>query len=184
MKDASNHPQKPKEVLVGDITYLPTGNGFSYLASFQDKLTRRIVGWKVSDEMSEALVIEALQQAIRRGYVSKGAIIHTDRGSQYSSKAFREVLKKYKLRQSMSGKGNCYDNAQAESFFARYKIELLENGRFENLDQARAETFSYVEGYYNRKRRHSSLGYVSPNEFEMRFVNNNREGEITETSLS
>jgi putative transposase len=99
-------------------------------------------------------------------------IIHTDRGSQYSSNNFRGVLKEEGLRQSMSGKGNCYDNAQAESFFARYKIELLEGGQFENVSEAISETFAYIEGYYNRTRRHSSLGYLSPANFEKMFREN------------
>lgn len=98
--------------------------------------------------------------------INKNAIIHTDRGSQYASVEYRRLLFINGLRQSMSGKGNCYDNAQAESFFSRFKAELIEDGIFESIEQARTEIFSYIEGYYNRIRRHSSLGYVSPLEFE------------------
>ena len=167
LETAENKPSNPKSVIIGDITYLPLSNGkFAYLSSFQDKFTRRVVGWKVSERMTEDIVIESLQQGIERGFINKEAIIHTDRGSQYSSRNFRKLLNRHRLRQSMSGKGNCYDNAQAESFFARYKIELLEGGCFENVNHARSETFSYIEGYYNRKRRHSGIGNQSPNDFE------------------
>ena len=116
--------------------------------------------------MTAELVVRALAMGLRRGLVAKNAIIHTDRGSQYVSNIYRELLQRHDLRQSMSGKGNCYDNAQAESFFARYKTELVEGGLFETVEQARSETFSYIEGYYNRIRLHSGLGYLSPMEFE------------------
>jgi putative transposase len=165
-----NKEVTPKSVIISDITYLPMANGsWSYLASFQDKFTRRIIGWKVSKTMTEDLVIEALKKALSGGYIEKNAIIHTDRGSQYSSNNFRKLLKEHSLRQSMSGKGNCYDNAQAESFFARFKIEVLEKGKFEDLAQAISETFSYIEGYYNRTRLHSGLNYQSPEQFERTY---------------
>ena len=116
---------KPKAVLVGDITYLPLINGkWCYLASWQDKVSKRVAGWKVADRMTDDLVIGALDKALTRGLVAKDAIIHSDRGSQYSSNNFRKLLKQQGLRQSMSGKGNCYDNAQAESFWARFKPNL------------------------------------------------------------
>jgi len=123
MKEVS--VSKPKTVLVGDITYLPLANGkWCYLASWQDRVSKRVAGWKISDRMTDDLVIEALDKALMRGLAAKDAIIHSDRGSQYSSNAFRKLLSKNGLRQSMSGKGNCYDNAQAESFWARFKTEL------------------------------------------------------------
>jgi transposase InsO family protein len=153
--------------LVGDITYLPLQNGrFCYLATFQDKFTRRIVGWQVSERMTAQLVIDAFNRARRRGLIKRAAIIHTDRGSQYASVEYRHLLYIHGYRESMSAKGNCYDNAQAESFFSRFKAELVEGGVFESIEQARSEVFSYIEGYYNRIRRHSSLGYMSPLEFE------------------
>ncbi len=168
LKEAS--PRVPKTVLVGDITYLPLRDGkWCYLASWQDKVSKRVTGWKVSERMTDDLVIDALEKALMRGYIAKDAIIHSDRGSQYSSNDFRKLLSKNGLRQSMSGKGNCYDNAQAESFWARLKTELLEGGAFRSVEEARSETFSYIEGYYNRIRRHSTLGYISPEEFEKRF---------------
>jgi transposase InsO family protein len=173
LKDESV-PNLPKAVLVGDITYLPLSNGkWCYLAAFEDRVSRRVAGWKVSMRMTDSLVIGALDKALTRGFVRRGAIIHSDRGSQYNSRAFRELLAKHGLRQSMSGKGNCYDNAQAESFWARFKTELLDGGLFESVDQARSETFSYIEGYYNRIRKHSSLGYMSPEQFERQFENQN-----------
>ena len=170
--EAANEPQKPGEVIVGDITYLPTRGGrWSYLASWQDKFTRRVVGWAVDDAMTEELIIKALGKAIIGGALQVGTIIHTDRGAQYVSQNFRALLAAQGCRQSMSRRGNCYDNAMAESFFSRFKAELLEAGIFECVEQARGETFSYIEGYYNRVRRHSALGYKSPEEFERDFKN-------------
>jgi len=162
----------PKTMLVGDITYLPLANGkWCYLASWQDKVSKRVAGWKLADRMTDDLVIKALDKALMRGLVAKDAIIHSDRGSQYSSLRFRKLLSDNGLRQSMSGKGNCYDNAQAESFWARFKTELLDGRLFESVAQARSETFSYIDGYYNRIRKHSALGYKSPEQFERQFDN-------------
>jgi len=162
------------DTIVGDITYLPVRDGrWCYLAMFQDKRTRRIVGWKVSERMTADLVTEALRSGLRQGLIKRDAIIHTDRGSQYVSTQYRGLLARTGLRQSMSGKGNCYDNAQAESFFSRFKTELVEGGIFETVAEARAESFSYIEGYYNRIRLHSGLGYKSPMDYE-------RELKITE----
>jgi putative transposase len=171
------------KIIVGDITYLPLRNGkWCYLAVWQDKVTRRIIGWSLKDSMTAELVISALQKAIRKGKVKAGAIIHSDRGSQYASHSFRLLLQTNCFRQSMSGKGNCYDNAQAESFFSRFKTELLENGIFEDIEQARSEVFSYLEGYYNRVRLHSGLGYKSPMEFELEL--NNKNGGKSDSFLS
>ncbi len=168
----------PAKIIIGDITYIRLRGGkFCYLAMWQDKVTRRIIGWSLSLEMKAELVISALQKAIQKGLVKAGAIVHSDRGSQYASGGFRHLLQQNCLRQSMSGKGNCYDNAQAESFFSRFKAELMENGVFEDLEQARSEIFSYIEGYYNRVRLHSSLGYKSPIEFEMELRTKNEGGK-------
>ena len=123
--------------------------------------------------MPAGLVISALQKAISLGLVKAGAIIHSDRGSQYAAADFRSLLQANGFRQSMSGKGNCYDNAQAESFFSRFKAELVEGGVFENIEQARSEIFSYIEGYYNRTRLHSGLGYKSPMEYELELKTKN-----------
>lgn len=146
---------------------------FCYLAVWQDKITRRIIGWSLALEMTQELVVSALQKAIEKGLVLAGAIIHSDRGSQYASNGFRELLRRNGFRQSMSGKGNCYDNAQAESFFSRFKAELIEGGVFEDIEQARTEIFSYIEGYYNRVRLYSSLGNLSPMEFELEWKTKN-----------
>ena len=139
---------------------------WSYLASWQDKFTKRIVGWAIADRMTDELVTSALGKAIRSCSVRSGTIVHTDQGSQFVSHNFRRLLTEIGCWQSMSRRGNCYDNATAESFFSRFKAELLEGGMFADVAQARSETFSYMEGYYNRVRRHSSLGYQSPVEFE------------------
>jgi putative transposase len=180
-------PTEPKAVLVGDITYLPLlGGKWCYLASWQDKVSRKVAGWKVSERMTDSLVIEALDKALMRGNIGKDAIIHSDRGSQYSSGSFRKLLSKNGLRQSMSGKGNCYDNAQAESFWARLKTELLDGGAFRSVEEARSETFSYIDGYYNRIRRHSALGYLSPEQFERKFEisKNEKEGKSNRKGVS
>ncbi len=164
----------PAKIIIGDITYIRLRGGmFAYLAVWQDKVTRRIIGWSLGLEMTQELVISALEKAVRKGLIKAGAIVHSDRGSQYASGGFRYLLQQNSFRQSMSGKGNCYDNAQAESFFSRFKAELMENGVFEDFDQARSEIFSYIEGYYNRTRLHSSLGYKSPMEFEMELQTKN-----------
>lgn len=170
LKDIKIEECAPTKIIIGDITYIPLQDGsWCYLAIWQDKVTRRIIGWSLASNMTAELVISALAKAIRNGLVLAGAIIHSDRGSQYASNGFRELLRKESFRQSMSGKGNCYDNAQAESFFSRFKTELIEGGAFEDIEQARLEIFSYIEGYYNRVRLHSSLGYQSPMEFEAKL---------------
>jgi transposase InsO family protein len=162
------------KLIVGDITYLPLlGGRWCYLAVWQDKVTRRIIGWSLAETMTAEIVVSALKKARLKGLVKAGAIIHSDRGSQYASKEFRAVLQTNGFRQSMSGKGNCYDNAQAESFFSRFKAELIEGGVFENIEQAKSEVFSYIEGYYNRVRLHSGLGYKSPLEYELELKTKN-----------
>ncbi len=180
--ELENAAQRPRAVIVGDITYLPLQSGkWSYLASWQDQFSKRIVGWAVAERMTDDLVIKALEKAIRSGSVTGGTILHPDRGGQYVSNNLRALLPANKCRQSMSQRANCWDNAQAESFFSRYKAELLEGGMFEDVSQARSETFSYIEGYYNRVRRHSALGYKSPEEFEREIKT---KGESSERVVS
>lgn len=175
LQDAANSPTGRGEVFVGDITYLRLrSGGFCYLACLQDKFTRRIVGWKVAERMTAQLVIDVFLSARRRGLIDKEAIIHTDQGSQYAALEYRRLLYIGGFRQSMSRKGNCYDNAQAESFFSRFKAALVEGGIFESVEDARSEVFSYIEGYYNRIRLHSSLGYQSPLQFENELKIKNR----------
>ena len=183
LKDLSLAECSPAKVIIGDITYIRLRGGkFCYLAVWQDKVTRRIIGWSLAREMTAELVISALQKAIRKGLIKASAIVHSDRGSQYASTGFRYLLQENAFRQSMSGKGNCYDNAQAESFFSGFKAELIEGGVFEDIEQARSEIFSYIEGYYNRVRLHSSLGYKSPMEFEMELKTKN--GGMIDSFLS
>ncbi len=164
-------PTKPNEVMVGDITYLPlqTG-GFAYLATWTDLFSRLVVGWEVLAHMEESLIIAAFEKAWRKRIKLAGAIVHSDRGGQYASTKFRQLLQRAGCRQSMGRAGESYDNAYAESLFSRYKAELLEGGAFADVAEARLETFNYIEGYYNRIRRHSALGYVSPEAYERKFV--------------
>jgi putative transposase len=170
----------PGKIIIGDITYIRLRGGrFCYLAVWQDRMTQRIIGWSLSLEMTAELAIFALKKAVNRGWIKAGAIVHSDQGSQYASNAFRQLLQKEGFRQSMSSKGNRYDNAQAESFFSRFKAELIEDGVFEDLEQARSEIFSYIEGYYNRVRLHSSLGYKSPMKL---FDSDKLTSYLTETS--
>ncbi len=178
LQNGMNAPTAKGEVIIGDITYLPLlGGGFCYLACFQDKFTRRIVGWQVSSRMTVQLVMDAFSSARRRGLIKRGAIVHTDQGSQYAAVEYRRLLYIGGFRQSMSRRGNCYDNAQAESFFSRFKAELVENGVFESVADAKSEVFSYIEGYYNRIRLHSGIGYRSPLDFEKQLENKMRSKE-------
>lgn len=164
-------PAAPNEVFVGDITYLPLqGGGWAYLATWTDLYSRRVVGWAVADHMEEGLVLEAFLKVLQQRRLAPGAIIHSDRGGQYAGKQFRRLLRANQLRQSMSRAGETYDNAFAESLFSRYKAELLEGGAFAEVEQARTETAAYLDHYYNPVRRHSSLGYLSPLEFERNFA--------------
>jgi putative transposase len=161
---------RPRQVIVGDITYLPLQNAdWAYLATWMDLFSRKIVGWQVADSMTAELVIEALKKAILREHLPTGLIVHSDRGGQYVDTELRKLLKQHRFEQSMSRADETYDNAHAESLFSRYKAELLEDGAFADLEQARSETFAYIEGYYNRTRRHSALGYLSPENFERAF---------------
>jgi len=160
----------PRQVIVGDITYLPLQNGkWAYLATWMDLFSRKIVGWQVAGSMTAELVIEALKKVNRRECPQAGLIVHSDRGGQYVDTELRELLKEKGFEQSMSRAAEAYDNAHAESLFSRYKAELLEGGAFADVEQARAETFTYIEGYYNRRRRHSALGYLSPDNFERAY---------------
>ncbi len=163
-------PTAPDQVWVSDITYLPlVGGGWAYLASWMDLFTRRIVGWRVDDNMEEALVIIPLRTALRIRQPPAGLVVHSDRGGQYVSNDLRELVRLWKIRPSMSRADDPYDNAFAESFWSRLKAEMLEDGAFLDVQDAKAEIFDYIEIYYNRVRRHSSLGYVSPENFECQY---------------
>jgi transposase InsO family protein len=163
-------PSKPDEVVVGDITYLPLASGrWAYLATWEDLYSRMTVGWQVEETLEEKLVIGAMQKVILRRRPKKGLIVHSDRGGQYVGEAFRRLLELHGYQQSMSRAAESYDNAYAESLFSRYKAELLEEGVFADAEEARMETFNYIEGYYNRIRRHSALGHISPEEYERKY---------------
>jgi putative transposase len=137
-----------------------------YLASVLDLFTRKIVGWKLADRMTAELVLDALDQAYASQQPPKGLIHHSDRGSQYASETYREQLEKYHMKASMSRKGNCYDNACIESFHSVLKKEFIYCTKFHTKAQAQQEIFEYIELFYNRKRIHGSLGYLSPEQFE------------------
>lgn len=156
---------QPNQVWISDITYIRTGEGWLYLASVEDLCTREVVGWAMSETMSRHLVIRAIQQAIGRHNPSQGLIFHSDRGSQYASQEVQQLLARNHMVPSMSGKGNCYDNACAESFFATLKKELIYGSKFKTRQQACSAIFEYIEVFYNRQRLHSTIGYLTPSEF-------------------
>jgi transposase InsO family protein len=163
-------PVKPDEVWVGDITYLPLAEGrWAYLAVWMDLYSRRIVGWQLENHMREELVTAALKKAMQTRSVTPGLIVHSDRGGQYAGAAFRKLLVKRRLQQSMSRADDPYDNAAMESFFTRLKAELLEDGMFDSPEDARTEIFEYIEMYYNTHRKHSGLNYQSPVEYENHY---------------
>ena len=158
-------PTHPDRAWAGDITFIPTATGWLYLAVVIDLCSRRIVGWSLDDHLRSELVVAALRQALGTRAV-QNTIFHSDRGSQYGSAAFRQVLAGAGLRQSMSARANPYDNAWSESFIGTLKGEMLQGGCFENTTDARLEIFDYIEGYYNTHRKHSALDYLTPTQFE------------------
>jgi len=158
----------PNQVWVSDITYIPTDEGWLYLASTMDLFSRRIVGWAMSARLTADIVVDALEMAIGRREPPRGLLHHSDRGVQYAAHAFRGLLERHGIDCSMSGKGNCYDNAVKESFFHTLKTELCDHEHYRTRDQARASVFDFIEVFYNRARLHSTLGYLSPAEFEQR----------------
>jgi transposase InsO family protein len=161
-------PTTPNQVWAGDITFIPVNGRWLYLAVVIDLCSRRIVGWSLADHMRSDLVLDALRQALQTRS-AKDAIFHSDRGSQYGSAPFRKALATAGLRQSMSARANPYDNAWTESFIGTLKHEMLQGRCFENASEAHIEIFEYIEGYYNTHRKHSSLGYQSPNQFEAKI---------------
>jgi putative transposase len=156
----------PDQRWASDITYIATRQGWLYLAVTMDLFSRRIVGWSMDRWMSRHLVVDALRMAINARQPTGTLIHHSDRGGQYSSDDFRNELKKYGIKPSMSSTGNCYDNAVVESFFAALKRERVNRVRYRSREQARADLFEYIEVFYNRKRRHSYIGNISPDDFE------------------
>lgn len=156
----------PDRAYVGDITYVPTGEGWLYLAVVIDLFSRAVVGWSMAENMRAELVEQALMMAIERRRPLPGLIMHTDRGSQYGADSYLGILEAYDIRPSMSRKGNCWDNAVAESFFHSLKTELIHLESFDNREQAQRAIFEYIEVFYNRQRRHSSLDYLAPLVYE------------------
>ena len=167
----------PNKIWTSDITYIRTSEGWLYLAVVLDVYTRRIVGWSISERITSEIVTAALGMAIRHQNPPEGLIFHSDRGSQYSSKTVRDLLAAQGFKQSMSSTGNCYDNAITESFFSTLKKELVYLRKFHTRSEARTEIFEFIEIYYNRERQHSSLGYLSPYEFELKILNENKKEE-------
>jgi transposase InsO family protein len=161
---------KINKVWLTDFTYIPTCEGFSYLCAFKDLCSRRIVGWAMSRKIDAQLAIKALHQAVALREPPRGLIIHSDRGSQFASNAFRKRIHDCRFKQSMSRKGNCYDNAPMESFFKSFKVEEVYHEKYETHEHAVRAANDYIERFYNPKRLHSALGYVSPTEFEQRLV--------------
>ena len=156
----------PNEKWVADITYLWTDEGWLYLAVMIDLYSRHVVGWAMSKRMTAGLVCDALHMALWRRQMPMGVIVHSDRGSQYCSSDYQALITSHRLRCSMSAKGNCYDNAVAESFFHTLKVELIHGERFSTREHMRQAVFEYIEIDYNRVRRHSANGYISPEAFE------------------
>jgi len=159
-------PSGPNESWCADITYIPTGEGWLYLAVVEDLFSRLIAGWSMAESMESRLVVDALEMALARRRPDAGLLAHSDRGSQYASDHYQRVLAAEGITCSMSEVGQCWDNAPVESFFGRLKCELAPDELFATRDQARAVIFEYLEVFYNRVRRHSSLGFLSPVEFE------------------
>jgi transposase InsO family protein len=158
--------EKKNSKWVSDITYIRTSEGWAYLCAVMDLYSRKIIGHSIKRHMRKELVIQALEQAISRRGSVEGVIFHSDQGSQYGSEAIDKSLKKNNILGSMSGKGSCYDNAVMESFFNSLKRECIGSEIFKNIQTAEKKMFKYIECYYNNKRKHSSLGYLSPVKFE------------------
>ena len=161
---------RPNAVWVSDITYIWTFEGWLYLAAILDLFSRGIVGLAMDKTIADTLTTQAIRQAILRRNPSKGLVCHTDRGSQYAGNDFKAILAQNEFIGSMSKKGDCWDNAVAESFFHTLKVELIHRNKFKTRDEAKIKIFEYVEMYYNRKRAHSTLGYLSPFEYERQTV--------------
>lgn len=160
----------PNQVWLADITYVPTGEGWLYLAAVLDLATRKVVGWAMRDHLRSELAEAALLMAMQRQRPAPGLVHHSDRGSQYAAGEYRKLLARAGLQASMSRRGNCYDNAPMESFFHTLKVELVHQRRWPTREEARRDLFAYVEGYYNRQRIHSALGYVTPEQAERKFA--------------
>jgi len=157
---------KPNQAWVSDTTFIRTRQGWLYLAMMLDLYSRQVIGWAMSERNNTQLVVDALQMATARRNMQQAVIVHSDQGSTYASGDYQRLLKENGMLPSMSRKGECYDNAVAESFFGSLKRELVDDEDYRTREQAKQSLFEYIEVFYNRQRRHSYLGYVSPNEYE------------------
>jgi putative transposase len=164
--DREFDPAGPNASWVADVTYISTREGWLYLAAVEDLFSRRVVGWSMDATMTSRLVVDALEMALARRAVGPGLVAHSDRGSQYASEHYQRRLSEERITCSMSRRGNCWDNAPMESFFASLKKELVHDEDYATHAEARASIFEYIEAFYNRVRRHSALGYVAPAEYE------------------
>ena len=164
--DRRFEPEAPNRAWTADITYVATGEGWLYLAAVEDLHSRRIVGWSMGSRIDSRLVVDALEMAISRRLPGAGLVAHSDRGSQYASEHYQRLLARHGITCSMSRRADCWDNAPMESFFASLKGELIHGAVFGTRAEARAALFESIEVFYNRSRRHSSLGYLSPAEYE------------------
>lgn len=178
LKQCFNVPH-PNEAWVTDITYIRTYEGWLYLAIVLDLFSRKVIGWSMSHRMTTALAMEALVMATKRQHPKQPVVLHSDQGSQYSSYEWQSLLKRCNIIPSMSRRGNCYDNAVAESFFKTLKRECVRKEIFMTREDAKAKIFNYIEMFYNPKRRHSYLGYLSPNEFEVRYFLELQNNEVS-----
>lgn len=160
---------QPNEKWVSDITYIKVNRGHVYLAVIMDLFSRRIIGWAMDDHMGTDLVVEAFDMAVETRQITPGLILHSDRGVQYRSSEYQGNLNDVGITPSMSRTGNCWDNAAMESFFSRLKVESIHAQVFTNLEEAYAEVFEYIEMFYNSVRRHTSIGSISPNQFEQNY---------------
>ena len=164
--DRQFEPTAVNQAWVTDITYIPTREGWLYLAAVEDLYSRQIVGWSMSERITSRLVVDALEMAVSRRLPGEGLVAHSDRGSQYARDHYRRLLERHGITCSMSRRGDCWDNAPMESFFASLKKELVHHEDYQSRAEARASVFEYIEVFYNRVRRHSALGYLSPVEYE------------------
>jgi putative transposase len=164
--DRQFEPEAADRAWTADITYIPTREGWLYLAAVEDLHSRRIVGWAMGERIDSRLVVDALEMAVARRLPGEGLVAHSDRGSQYASEHYRRILSGHGITCSMSRRANCWDNAPMESFFATLKKELVHDEDYRTRQEARASLFEFIEVFYNRVRRHSALGYKSPIEYE------------------
>jgi transposase InsO family protein len=168
VEERDTFPQRPNETWVSDITYVPTDEGWLYLTIQLDVFTRKVVGYAMTDHLGSDAVLEALRMAVMSQRPSAGSVLitHSDRGCQYASRVYRDELERLGMTASMSRRGNCYDNAYAESFFHTLKVELIHRHKFKTRKEAMAAIFEYIEVWYNRRRLHSGIGYKSPVVYE------------------